>query len=134
MIPTPAGQAVWISGNRPAMANPYLMFALLGVGGAALVTLLLSQFLPPLLVWLGAINLSAIIIYRVDKSAAQAGRLRVPEVILLLMESIGGTIGAWFAMWMMRPRHKTKSAGFLFWFFAIFVFQVLGTVLFFSVK
>jgi uncharacterized membrane protein YsdA (DUF1294 family) len=116
------------------MANPYVLFALLGLGGAALVTLLLSQFVSPLLAWLGAINLSALVIYRFDKSAAQAGRLRVPEAILLVLEAIGGTIGAWFSMWMMRPRHKTQSGGFLFWFFAILALQVLGVVLFFSVK
>ena len=116
------------------MARPYLLFALLGLGGAALVTILLSQFISPILAWLSAINVSALVLYRVDKSAAQAGRLRVPEAILLLLEVMGGTIGAWFARWMMRPRHKTQSGGFLFWFFAILAFQVLGTVFFFFVK
>jgi uncharacterized membrane protein YsdA (DUF1294 family) len=116
------------------MANPYLLFALLGLGGAALVTLLLSQFLPPILAWLGAINLSALIMYRVDKTAAQAGRSRVPEGILLLLEAVGGTIGAWIAMWMMRPRHKTQSGGFLVWFLTILAFQVLGVILFFFVR
>ncbi len=116
------------------MANPYVLFALLGLGGAALVTLLLSQFVSPLLAWLGAINLSALVIYRFDKSAAQAGRLRVPEAILLSLEAFGGTIGAWFAMWLMRPRHKTQAGGFLFWFFAVLAFQVLGVILFFFVK
>jgi uncharacterized membrane protein YsdA (DUF1294 family) len=114
--------------------NPYLLFSLLGLGGAVLVTVLLSLFTSPMIAWLVAINLSAVIIYRVDKSAAQAERLRVPEVILLLLEAVGGTIGAWFAMWMMRPRHKTQSGGFLVWFFAILALQVLGVAGFFFLK
>ena len=87
-----------------------------------------------LLGWLGAIHLLTCIIYRVDKSAAQAGRFRVPEAVLLLLEAVGGTIGAWFAMWILRPRHKTQSGGFLFWFFAILVLQVLGIVTFFLLR
>ena len=87
-----------------------------------------------LLGWLVAINLLTCIIYRVDKSAAQAGRFRVPEAVLLLLEAVGGTIGAWFAMWILRPRHKTQSGGFLFWFFAILVLQVLGIVTFFLLR
>jgi uncharacterized membrane protein YsdA (DUF1294 family) len=83
-----------------------------------------------LLGWLSAINLLTCIIYRVDKSAAQAGRSRVPEATLLLLEAVGGTIGAWFAMWIMRPHHKTQSGGFLLRFLAILVFQILGMVIF----
>jgi uncharacterized membrane protein YsdA (DUF1294 family) len=87
-----------------------------------------------LLGWLGAINLLTCIIYRVDKSAAQAGKFRVPEKVLLLLEAVGGTIGAWFAMWILRPRHKTQSGGFLFWFFAILVLQITGIVIFFILR
>ena len=87
-----------------------------------------------LLGWLGAINLVTCIIYRVDKSAAQAGRWRIPEATLLLLEAVGGTIGAWFAMWILRPRHKTQSGGFLFWFFAILVLQIIGMVIYFLLR
>jgi uncharacterized membrane protein YsdA (DUF1294 family) len=113
--------------------NPYLLFGLLGLGSAALVAVLLSPIIPPIVAWLVGINLSAILIYRVDKTAAQAGNLRVPEAILLLLEFVGGTIGAWFAMWMIRPRHKTQSGGFLIWFFGILVLQVLLALLFFFI-
>jgi uncharacterized membrane protein YsdA (DUF1294 family) len=120
--------------RKRSMANPYVLFSLLGFGGAVLVTVLLSPLSSPIATWLVAINLSAVIIYRVDKSAAQAGRLRVPEAILLLLEAVGGTIGAWFAMWMIRPRHKTQSGGFLIWFFAVLAIQVLGVAGFFFLK
>ena len=122
-----------VSGKR-STANPYLLFGLLGLGGAVLVAVLLALVISPIIAWLVAINLSAVLIYRVDKSAAQAGRLRVPETILLLLEAVGGTIGAWFAMWMMRPRHKTQSGGFLAWFFSILVMQVLIVAGFFFLK
>jgi uncharacterized membrane protein YsdA (DUF1294 family) len=114
--------------------NPYLLFGLLGLGGAALVSVLLSQIINPITAWLVGINLSAIIVYRVDKTAAQTGRLRVPEAILLILEAVGGTIGAWLAMWMLRPRHKTQSSGFLVWFFAILAIQVAGVAVFFFLK
>lgn len=109
--------------------NPYLLFAILGLGGAALVAVLLSPIIGSIAAWLIGINLSALVLYRVDKSAAQAGRLRVPEAILLLLEAIGGTIGGWFAMWMMQPRHKTQSGGFLVWFFVILAIQILGVLM-----
>jgi len=87
-----------------------------------------------LLGWLGAINLFTCVIYRVDKSAAQAGKSRVPEAVLLLLEAVGGTVGAWFAMWIMRPRHKTQSGGFLLRFFAIFTLQIIAIVVFFFLR
>ncbi|MEA1959667.1 MAG: DUF1294 domain-containing protein [Chloroflexota bacterium] len=87
-----------------------------------------------LLGWLVAINLLTCIVYRVDKSAAQAGKPRVPEATLLLLEAVGGTVGAWFAMWIMRPRHKTQSGGFLFWFFAILMIQITGVGVFFLLR
>jgi uncharacterized membrane protein YsdA (DUF1294 family) len=107
--------------------NPFLLFGLLGLGGAAIVAGLIFQISNnPVIAWLIGINLSALVLYRVDKNAAQAGRLRVPEAILLLLEAVGGTMGAAIAMWMMQPRHKTQSGGFLAWFFAILVLQIFG--------
>ena len=103
--------------------NPYLLFGLLGLGGAALVTVLLSQIIHPITAWLAAINLSALVMYRADKSLAQSDKLRVPEMTLLMLEAVGGTFGAGFAMWCIRPRHKTQSGGFLLWFFGILVFK-----------
>ena len=113
--------------------NPYLLFGLLGLGGAALVAVLLSQIIHPIAAWLAVSNLSALVMYRADKSLAQSDQLRVPEMILLMLEAVGGTFGAGFAMWGIRPRHKTQSGGFLSWFFGILVLQVLLAFLFFLV-
>ncbi len=110
--------------------NPYFLFGLISLFGAVLVTALLSQIIQPVAAWLVAINLSALIIYRADKLLAQANRLRVPEILLLGLEAVGGTIGAGFAMWGIYPRHKTQSTGFLLWFIGILVLQILLLVFF----
>lgn len=108
---------------------PYLLFGVLGLGSAGLVTILLAQFSMPLLfAWLIGINISALVMYRADKALAQSNQLRVPEIILWLLEAVGGTIGAAIAMWFIRPRHKTQSGGFLLWFFMILVLQIVAVI------
>ena len=114
--------------------NPYLLFGWLGLGGAGLVTVLLSQFIHPIAAWIMAINLSAMVMYRSDKALAQSNqldKLRVPEMILWLLETVGGTIGAVIAMWFIRPRHKTQSPDFLLPFFGIALLQLILVVLYF---
>jgi uncharacterized membrane protein YsdA (DUF1294 family) len=107
-------------------ANPYWQFGLLGLGSAMALTAGISFVLDPLLAWLVAINIVAVTTYRYDKFIATSTRTRVPERVLLLLEAVGGTIGAAFAMWVLRPRHKTKSTGFLFWFVLILLVQAAG--------
>ncbi len=87
------------------------------------LTVGISFVLNPFLAWLVAVNIVAIAMYRYDKSVAGSARTRVPERVLLLLEAIGGTVGAAIAMWVLRPRHKTKSVGFLFWFVLILLLQ-----------
>ena len=110
--------------------NPYSLFGLLGLGGVVLAAILLSPFTGGIVAWFIAINASALAIYRFDKSLAQSGKLRVPELILLLMEALGGTVGVVIAMWFIRPRHKIQSGGFLLWFFLILLLQVAGVIAF----
>jgi uncharacterized membrane protein YsdA (DUF1294 family) len=111
--------------------NPYLVFGLLGFGSAGLATVLFAQFIPPVAAWIIAINLSALVMYRADKALAPTNTTRVPELILWLLEAIGGTIGAIIAMWFIRPRHKTQSGDFLFGFFVILVLQLALIVAYF---
>ncbi len=115
-----------LDGRGPVVmrfANPYWQFGLISLGGAIALTVGLSFVLNPFLAWLLAINAVAIATYRYDKLVAASPRTRVPEKVLLLLEAVGGTFGAAFAMWILRPRHKTKSAGFLFWFVLILLIQ-----------
>lgn len=114
------------------MKNVFLRFGLMGFGGAVLVSVALvaARVLEPGPAWLVAINLAALVTYRYDKALAGSGRTRVPEVILLLLEAAGGTAGAAGAIWIVRPRHKSRSPGFLIWFLAIALLQAFGIVWF----
>ncbi len=107
-------------------AYPYWQFGLLSLGSAIMLAAGISFVLHPLLAWLVAINIITVATYRYDKFTATSTRTRVPERVLLVLEAVGGTIGAAFAMWVLRPRHKTKSVGFLVWFVSILLVQAAG--------
>ncbi|WP_260590640.1 DUF1294 domain-containing protein [Variovorax sp. DXTD-1] len=57
------------------------------------------------------INLLTVVIYGVDKSAAQAGRWRTAESTLHLLSLAGGWPGAWCAQRLFR--HKSRKASFM---------------------
>ncbi len=65
--------------------------------------------------WYVALSAVTFVLYWADKSAARAGRWRVPEVNLLGLSLAGGWPGALLAQY--RLRHKTRKKGFqlLFW-------------------
>jgi uncharacterized membrane protein YsdA (DUF1294 family) len=114
------------------MRDPIYRFGLLSFGGAALgaLALVAARLLELPTAWLVAINLAALVTYRYDKAVAGSARTRVPEAVLLLLEAAGGTVGAAAAIWLIRPRHKSRSGQFLVWFFAIFVLQALAIAAF----
>jgi uncharacterized membrane protein YsdA (DUF1294 family) len=111
--------------------NPYWRFGLLCFGAALGLTVAFSFLLDLIPAWLVAINLVAVFTYRYDKTIAGSRATRVPEKILLLLNAAGGTIGAAIAMWLMRPRHKTQSEGFLTWFFLIVFLQAAAIFAYF---
>jgi len=76
------------------------------------------------IIWLLAINIITVITYRYDKNIAGSGRRRVPERRLLLLALIGGSPGAYIAMFLMRPRHKTRKIPFVFLFWGIVLIQL----------
>ena len=88
--------------------NPYLIFGLLSIALGAVPFLLvyLSTGWSPYIVWLAAWSLSAFLIYRIDKTLAKAGGLRVPELILNLLAVVGGFPGCWAGMAIFR--HKSN--------------------------
>lgn len=87
--------------------------------------------LPPWVAGLyAAASVACFIVYAVDKSAAAAGRQRVPEKTLLLLGLIGGWPGAICAQQLLR--HKTQKLEFrrLFWLTVVvnvLAFSVLAT-------
>jgi uncharacterized membrane protein YsdA (DUF1294 family) len=101
------------------------------VGTSFGLALFFSFFVNPITAWLISINVIAIITFRYDKLIAGSKRTRVPEAILLLLEAIGGTLGAGIAMWILRPRHKSESHDFLLRYYAIIAMQIIGLVLLF---
>lgn len=67
--------------------------------------------LPALLaLWYAAASLLAMLVYQLDKSAAQRGRQRTPEATLHLIALLGGWPGALLAQALFR--HKSSKAAF----------------------
>lgn len=62
------------------------------------------------LAFLAIMSVTAIILYRADKTKAQNGKWRIKEATLLGVSFFGGAIGALLAMKLFR--HKTKH-----WYF-----------------
>ena len=118
--------------GRRSDANPYTLFsivALVIIGAVgALVYFLFGSFW--LLGYLIGINLAAFGLYGYDKSAAQAGRLRVPERVLHGLELFGGTPGAFIAQRVFH--HKTRKVSYRIVFWLIFAVQVAVIAWWFS--
>ena len=64
----------------------------------------------PLLVYLAAANLLAMILMLADKLRARRRRERVPEAALFLSALLGGALGGTLGMFLFR--HKTKHTAF----------------------
>lgn len=76
-----------------------------------------------LIAYLVLINVVAFVAFGVDKWKAQRGAWRIPELTLLLLAALGGSVGAWLGMRVWR--HKTQHLKFLVGIPAIFVLQIL---------
>lgn len=81
------------------------------------------------------INILAFILYAYDKLQAlkvSRNTSRVPEMRLLLLTLLGGSIGALFAMLLFR--HKIKKASFMIKYFLIVILQISMFFLFYFDK
>ena len=67
--------------------------------------------------FLVALNLFTLLRFWQDKQRAVSGQRRIPEVDLICLALIGGSLGALAARWMFR--HKTRKQPFSTWLFAI---------------
>ena len=63
--------------------------------------------------YLTAINITAFIVYGIDKLKAKKGKWRIPESALLLLAVVGGSIGAWCGVkvWHHKTQHKKFKYG-----------------------
>ena len=82
-----------------------------------------------ILAWLISINGVAFLIYGYDKSisGSETDEMRVPEKVLLLLEFIGGTPGAWIGMQVFR--HKTSKHSFQQQFWLVVLLQIVLIVI-----
>jgi uncharacterized membrane protein YsdA (DUF1294 family) len=78
-----------------------------------------------LLYWL-AISVVSSLITILDKRAAQRHAMRVPEIVLLLFAALGGCVGMYITMLVIR--HKTKHPQFVFGVPAILLLQTAVAV------
>jgi len=95
-------------GWRTAAATVALGALAAGSAGALIV--------PAVAVGYAALSCIAFLLYRHDKNAAQAGRMRTRERTLHLIDLLGGWPGGLIAQ--DRFRHKTRKASFQFVFWA----------------
>ena len=72
--------------------------------------------------YLLAINAVAFIVYGIDKYKTKKAKWRIPEVTLLLLAVIGGSIGAWMGMKVWH--HKTMHKKFKYGIPAILLIQI----------
>ena len=79
-----------------------------------------------LIYYLLAVNVLTFIVYGVDKWKARRGHWRVPEASLLGLAALGGSVGAWLAMQLLR--HKTQKKKFRYGVPALFVLQVAAAL------
>ena len=72
--------------------------------------------------YLLAINVVAFIMYGIDKYKAKKAKWRIPEATLLLLDVLGGSIGAWMGMKVWH--HKTMHKKFKYGIPAILLIQI----------
>ena len=66
-----------------------------------------------ILIYLLAINVFAFFLYGIDKRKAKRSKWRIPEMTLLSIAVIGGSVGAWIGMkvWHHKTMHKKFKYG-----------------------
>lgn len=107
-------------GDEPASSGAIALAAIVtGIFVALLFAdILLGQLPAWILGFYGSMTPLSIFLYSSDKSAARKGEWRISERTLLLVDLLGGWIGAVFAQVVLR--HKVRKASFLapFWIIA----------------
>ena len=111
---------------RATPKSPYKRFYV----WAFLVTVIFATgvhlwFEVPLLVaYLVAITFAAFVLCGYDKSVAESGATRVPEMVLFMVALLGGTGGLLFGMNLFR--HKTQKESFQFVLGVVLIGQLLA--------
>ena len=64
-----------------------------------------------LVIYLVAVNMTAVLVYGIDKRRAVKRKWRIPESTLLGLAAVGGSVGALCGMYIFR--HKTRHRKFV---------------------
>lgn len=83
-----------------------------------------------LYLYVAAVNVVTFFIYGLDKSKAKAGQWRIPEVHLIFLAIIGGSVGALLGMRVFH--HKTRKPKFYIGVPAILIVQIILICLMFA--
>ena len=76
----------------------------------------------PAILYLLIISAASVLITILDKFAARLHALRAPEILLLLLAAMGGSLSMYITMLVIR--HKTKHPKFMFGIPVIMAFQI----------
>jgi uncharacterized membrane protein YsdA (DUF1294 family) len=124
--------------RRMSLPVRIISYTLSGILLSLTLALILESAVPLHLIpaWLIAINIFTLIFYWIDKinavwvgdnEAREAENVRIPELALLLLAFVGGTVGAAVAIIL---GHKRSKAGFLTLFAMVVVVQILAVYLY----
>jgi len=112
-------------GLPPAWASALTLVVVLAAGTIGLVV----AGLEPLPAWLIAINLVTLYVWFDDKRRSVRNRRRVPEMVLLGLSALGGSLGAWVGIGLVR--HKRSKPGFQALLGLITIAQIAGGIYWF---
>ena len=96
------------------------------MGVAVVLVAIVSGFLwwrrvHPIYAYLAGINVVTFLFYGYDKRQATNNKGRIPQLVLHVLELLGGTAGA--LLGQLSFRHKTKKLSFKIVFWAIVLIQ-----------
>lgn len=77
----------------------------------------------PIFSYFFAINIVTFLYYGLDKLFSEGETFRFPEKILLGLSFVGGSVGAFFGMYIFH--HKTRKTRFQIWFWILVIIQVI---------
>lgn len=80
-------------------------------------------------VYFAAINAVTFFMFWLDKRRSRAGAWRIPEIKLLCLAMLGGSLGALLAQQIFR--HKTTKQPFRGWLIAIALFHIVLAIFLF---
>jgi uncharacterized membrane protein YsdA (DUF1294 family) len=113
--------------------NPYLMYGIIALAPAAILTWILKSNSPPgwdlLFWWLVVINAVTFLLYGYDKMIAPTGIMRVPDSVLLALVFLGAFVGAPLACELFR--HKTQKLPFRHNFWVAEIISVVWVALYY---